>query len=158
MSFKNILKRQNLFFYIIIVLVSIYISSYLLEYAINLLDISSSIPERKGPLANIHNKAVGFIVVCIAAPLVETFLTQKVPIEYLKDYLKPIQLVLVSAAIFSLIHWYSIAYMIHTFIIGVVLAAGYVLWNRPQILSSFWVIVIVHSCKNLISFFLLNFY
>ncbi len=106
------------------------------------------------PLSQIPKGLGLFFIVCIITPLLETWVAQVLPISFFKRYFNTRTVVFFSAAIFGLMHWYSIAYMLNAFFMGLVLAGGYISWNKPHIIHPFWIICIVHGLRNLLAFIL----
>ncbi len=92
----------------------------------------------------------------IIAPVVETALFQALPISLLRGKFKlswPVVLI-ASAALFGASHWYSPAYIILAFLIGLVLAYGYAV-RREDDGRPFVLITVVHGLRNgIASFFL----
>jgi hypothetical protein len=90
------------------------------------------------------------LVGAVLTPLVETALFQWAPIRLLRTWLKlPAALaVCISAALFGVAHTYSVGYVLFTFLVGLVLAWGFVVKDfpggRPYLL-----ICIVHALRNL---------
>ncbi|MCB2291451.1 CPBP family intramembrane metalloprotease [Clostridium sp. CS001] len=91
---------------------------------------------------------------CIIAPICET-LTSQTLIIYLVCKIHKLKnnniiAIFISALLFGLGHYYSISYMFQTFIVGILLAYSYVLYeNKPE--SPFWVVSAIHSLRNFIS-------
>ncbi|MBM7615047.1 CPBP family intramembrane glutamic endopeptidase [Alkaliphilus hydrothermalis] len=100
-----------------------------------------------------------FIVVVIVAPLLETFLFQLMPIKILQwiPALKSRKyiVILVSAALFASTHSYSMLYIFYTFIIGILLAYSFCVYENKKS-SAFMVVVLIHALRNAVSFLLSN--
>jgi membrane protease YdiL (CAAX protease family) len=139
----------------IIVLISV---SMALSFGIEELLISFGLNLEQGSDPSIvsHGKIITFVAVCIAAPIFETFFAQAIPIKLTRKHLSTTGAILLSAAIFSLMHWYNVAYMIRTFLIGIVLAFGYAFWNKRDVIHPFWLICFIHATINLIVFLVKN--
>ena len=82
------------------------------------------------------------VLLFIIAPVIETFVFQKLPFLFLRKYLNNSVIIIISALLFSLAHIYSIRYVIFTFILGVFFAYFYYLrLNKKPYIT----IVIVHA-------------
>ena len=97
-----------------------------------------------------------FLVIVIA-PIVETYLFQRLPIEFFKKRIKSVWIViLISAALFGIAHMQSLFVILQSFVAGVVLAVAYLVYRKNHsIKEAFWVTAIIHSLKNLSTFILL---
>jgi membrane protease YdiL (CAAX protease family) len=119
-----------------------------------LLAFNIGLEDRAGPGFMSLGAAGALFAACIVAPLLETFFAQALPIKLTQRFLGVTGSVICSATIFSLMHYYSILYMMHTFLLGLVFATGYVLWRQHERIHPFWLICIAHSCRNLLTFLL----
>ncbi len=91
-----------------------------------------------------------FITTVIVAPLLETFLFQYGIIKsivYLSDNKYKTQAIILSAMAFTLIHSYSIIYMIYAFIMGLFFGILYFTSLKKK-LYPFLVIAFVHALFN----------
>jgi hypothetical protein len=99
-----------------------------------------------------------FILVGIIGPLVETYLFQVVLIYFLSkiNYLNnhKILLIIVASIIFGILHSYSLLYIISTFLAGVILNYSYLIYKNKT-LSSFVIVLSIHSIHNIINALLL---
>ncbi|MCZ4696036.1 CPBP family intramembrane glutamic endopeptidase [Ancylomarina euxinus] len=90
----------------------------------------------------------------IFAPIVETFLSQYIPIVLFQKLLKRNANrvgIAVSVILFSLLHInYSIGYAIMVVPIGVILALSFVIFEKRKE-SSFWMTTFLHAFINMIS-------
>lgn len=95
-----------------------------------------------------------FLSTCIFAPLIETMVFQTLIIALARNFIsKKIGIqVFISALLFSLIHFYSIWYIVFAFLIGLIFATGYVIYQRNSEIKAFAAIACVHFLRNLISF------
>jgi uncharacterized protein len=93
-----------------------------------------------------------FITPVILAPIFETFLGQSLPYYLLKkiNYLneRSYLILIVSALIFGLLHFYSLFYIIYAFFLGLILSYGYMLRVKND-KRTFILIAICHSLLNL---------
>lgn len=93
-----------------------------------------------------------FILVVVIAPLVETFLVQYLPIAILIKYTKApsLLIIIISAACFSLLHTYSLAYVTYTFLSGLMLAFAFVVFyiKKNSFLFAFLMVCLVHAVFN----------
>jgi len=94
--------------------------------------------------------------ISVIVPIVETFVLQWVPIKFLRYHFNwsSFKIILASAILFGLSHYYSIAHIIRGFIIGIILADAFVLQEEKQG-SPFWIVTAIHGLRNTISLVLL---
>ena len=92
------------------------------------------------------------IIGSVVAPLLETAFTQWAPIQLVRYILKwnPNLAALVSACTFGGLHYYSLDYVIWTFLVGLVFAYAYVLRGEHGG-HPFAVVFTAHSLRNLIA-------
>lgn len=85
-------------------------------------------------------------------PPIETAIFQWAPLRLLRDWLKlPTFLaMLASAALFGIAHTYSIGYVVFTFLIGMVLAWGFVARDHLGGRAYLWICA-VHALRNAVS-------
>ncbi|WP_251861344.1 CPBP family intramembrane glutamic endopeptidase [Clostridium sp. Marseille-Q2269] len=110
-----------------------------------------------GPMGGFqeNNKIICFLAVVIIAPILETLIHQCGVIALFsnigkfKD--KKLVLIIISAITFGLGHFYSAIYILDTFIIGILLAYSFIVYEHKG-QSGFWVTAIIHSLRNLIAF------
>lgn len=93
-----------------------------------------------------------FIYAVILAPLLETFLFQMCVIKILRkiNKLNNSIVVIISALIFGLQHFYSLEYILNTTIAGIFLAYAFITYEKKKLLP-FCVVCIIHSLRNFIS-------
>lgn len=94
------------------------------------------------------------ILVLLIGPILETWLFQKLPIDFLLGKNTNSRVIVpLSALLFALNHCYSIKYFVSTFVVGVFLAMIYLILNRYEQKKehAFIVVVIVHAIQNLIT-------
>jgi len=154
-SIKLVVNRLSVVSYILLTFLLSLLASIItwcFAFAFDLLGDESLVND--SPLINSSKGIYALVSVCIIAPLFETFIAQYLPIRFLRKKSSVIFKIIFSAFIFAALHLYSGLYVINTFFIGIVFATGYVLWDRPITLHPFWIIAIVHSMKNSISFIL----
>lgn len=92
-----------------------------------------------------------FFTAVIVAPLVETLIFQFLVIEFL--YLTKIgkrKIVVLSAIIFSLTHYYSIGYILYAFSMGVIFSYSYVI--RKNATQAFLTVYAIHLLRNVLAF------
>lgn len=94
---------------------------------------------------------VFFGIIC---PLIETFISQFLIIYLVSKFTKSISMpILISTLQFSLMHTYSMWYMITTFFIGLIFAFGFSSYYRYKGFKvAFLSIAFVHCVKNLVVF------
>ena len=96
----------------------------------------------------------------VLAPLFETAVFQLIPIELIQlipftGRYKAFILISISALLFALVHMYSLAYVVLTFVMGFFMAAMYWVFRRRHgIINAFWAVVFFHFCYNLFTFVL----
>lgn len=101
-----------------------------------------------------HSLIFDFIVACIAAPLIETYLFQVLPIRVFMDYwIKNKNVaIFISALLFGISHLYSWNYIIWTFFVGLLFAWAYVIYKEVQgYKKAVLAIVVIHALRNFIS-------
>jgi len=88
----------------------------------------------------------------LIVPPIETAIFQWAPLRLLRDWLKlpTAAAIAVSAALFGIAHTYSVGYVVFTFLIGVVLAWGFVARDHLGGRAYLWICV-VHALRNAVS-------
>jgi membrane protease YdiL (CAAX protease family) len=106
-----------------------------------------------------------FLVVVIAAPLLETFLFQYLIIELvfwfesiIKKRIPLLIPILLSAIPFGLTHDYNTYYLVVATVSGVLFAFFYIMAKHVNGLNAFWTVFSVHAASNLVSFILNQFF
>jgi len=115
--------------------------------------VSDALHQSGGPTNLPAFGMVGRLLVgSVLTPLVETAIFQWAPIRVLRTWLKlpAIWSIGVSAAAFGAAHTYSIGYMVFTFLIGLVLAMGFVARDHPGG-KPYLLICVVHALRNAVS-------
>lgn len=135
---------------------------YLLQYAIVILSMPLMYlveqlfgEDNDGP--NLKGLTM-FIVAVIIAPLFETLFAQALAHkvgQYLK--LKSTYTILLSALWFGIWHIYSPQYIIFAFVVGLVLAYAYYLY-QSSFRKAFWFVVAIHALHNLTSVLIVYFF
>jgi len=102
-------------------------------------------PESLRSMGLIGRLAIGSVV----APLIETGLFQSIPIRVLRGRIGLTwpTVVCTSAALFAAGHTYSAAYVIHSFLVGLVLAYAYAVKEAPAD-HPFLLVFLVHAVRN----------
>src|SRR6266481_274007 len=148
------LRRLNSVWFVLLVLVA----TYLVVLPLPLLELAfPKFQLGEGPASIKGSGIVGRLIFgSIIGPVFETALFQALPINLLRGKVKlswPVVLV-ASAGLFGASHWYSAAYIIFAFLIGLVLAYGYAVrqndGGRP-----FLLITVVHGLRNGVASFVL---
>jgi hypothetical protein len=114
---------------------------------------TNNIGDRGGPSFIGDNFVFAFFTAVIFAPIFETFLNQLAVIRLGEDFLKiknKYILVLLSALVFGLGHYYSLIYIFQTFLIGLILAYSFILYDDTKH-SAFWIVTIIHALKNFVA-------
>lgn len=125
--------------------------------ALDTVVVSDALHQSDGPKNLPAFGMVGRLIVgSIITPLVETAIFQWAPIRLLRTWCKlpPALAVCVSAALFGAAHTYSIGYVVFTFLIGLVLAYGFVVKDYPGG-KPYLLICVVHALRNAVSSFLM---
>lgn len=140
------LRRTNAWKFVLLML----FASYIAIFPTLLIPRS---PSEIGPDIAKHHPIFQFILGVILAPILETGLFQALPIYILrkKFKFKPIPIISISAFLFGSTHWYSIRYMVLTFLIGFIFAYGYFVRRREEG-HPFVLITLVHSLRNFVAF------
>src|SRR5688572_7194907 len=104
----------------------------------------------------VEDKTFWFIVgAIIIAPLIETFLFQKLPIDYFRKYIKnDWPLVIISAVPFGLIHYikdFFVRDIFYAFCFGAIFAYAYVLAGKREDMNAYWAVVIIHAGYNTVA-------
>lgn len=98
---------------------------------------------------DLENEYLAFVLVIIAAPVIETYLTQHLFFKYLLPYLSRWTIVLISAIVFAMFHHYNVGYVVYAFFSGLILSTSYALKIRsnPFVCTS-----LIHAAYNLFGF------
>ena len=149
---NNFFVSLSTFKFIVTITVSMFLCSFILGVILDILGIrfsGTSSYTSQAPLVS------QFILAVIISPILETFLFQKCLIKILRkiDILRRnnLMVVIISALIFGSQHFYDLGYIINTTIIGIFLSYSFVTYENKKI-SPFYVVCIIHSLKNFISF------
>ena len=90
----------------------------------------------------------------VVAPIAETYFLQKLPIEFLEKKIKSVAVViLISAALFGILHLKSSFVVIQAFVAGIILAMAYIVHRKNHgAKRAFWAVAIIHSLANITVF------
>jgi hypothetical protein len=147
---NNWYKETNWFLAVLALLAATYIVVLPQQFLTTLFDSLEA-----GP-GSLSIESAGFIervfLGSVLAPLLETALLQWAPIRLLssKFGLGPFTTILVSATLFALTHTYSWGYAIFAFVVGMLLAYGYLRRNYPGG-NAFFIVFAAHAIRNLIA-------
>lgn len=146
----NFLRKLSTIKFIIIITIATFIISAIFGSIVQILNIENSQTQlsiSKAPYI------VKLVAVGIIAPLLETLVFQHGIIKLLRKRAKnnDLAVIFISALIFGLAHCYNVLYVIHTTLIGVLLAYSYIIYEDKK-MNPFWVVVIIHSLRNSIVF------
>jgi len=128
------------------------IAIWLLSYAV----ILPFIPFNDGienPIRE-HHIIIYFIAACLIAPILETAMHQSFPIYiFTKVLIKNKHLaIFISALTFGLIHFYSLYYILLTFVVGLLYAWAYLnYYERRGFAHAFWGIAVAHALRNVVA-------
>lgn len=85
----------------------------------------------------------------IIGPLLETFIFQYAVINVLQRFrANNIIIIILSAGLFGIWHWYSIAYVLYAFIAGLIYSACFILFQQRKNKAFPWVFIL-HSSYNI---------
>lgn len=91
----------------------------------------------------------------LLAPLLETFIFQKLPIDYFRKYIKKDWLlVMISALPFGLMHYLKDFFfrdVFYAFCFGAVFAYAYILAQKREDMNAYWAVVIIHAGYNAVA-------
>lgn len=100
-----------------------------------------------------------FIIVVIVGPVIETLIFQYFIIEtLLNSKVAPWICVVVSALLFGISHYYNLAYVLVTTIVGFIFAYYYMALRHQYYLNKLVLVTLLHALSNLFAFFNNNFY
>jgi hypothetical protein len=156
MAFFNRIAQQLGHLHPILFIYVIWFMSYAVLLPLMALDnvmVSDALHQSGGPTNLPAFGMVGRLLVgSLLTPIVETAIFQWAPLQILRKWLKlPNALAIgVSAALFGAAHTYSIGYVVFTFMIGLVLAIGFVVRDYPGG-RAYLLICIVHALRNAVS-------
>lgn len=138
--------------FIIVITSSMFLSSTILGIVIDLFGITS--PDTDSFISK-SALTSQFILAVVIAPILETFLFQNCIIKFLRKIelirQNDLIIILLSAFLFGLLHYYDLGYIINTTVLGIFLSYTFVTFEKKNI-SPFFVTCIIHSFKNFISF------
>jgi len=92
-----------------------------------------------------------FLAITIA-PVAETYFFQKLPIEFLEKRIKSVAVViLISAALFGILHLKGFFVVIQGIVMGTIFAAAYIVHRKNHgAKRAFWAVAIIHSLANIL--------
>ena len=96
-----------------------------------------------------------YLVGVILGPLLETFIFQKILLSILKRFsTNEIKNSLIGAILFSATHFFSVPYLIKTFIVGYILNFSFLNLQKTHKISyyPFLIIYVAHALTNLFAF------
>lgn len=143
--FSRWLRRRNPVSFIAILLVA--------TYAAAMVGFSVLPTEPVGGPVSLSTMSLGWrlVLASLVAPLVETAIFQWVPIRKLG--LRWYWGVFLSALMFGLSHWYSLSYMLATFMVGLVFAYGFAARDAATG-KPFLLVAVTHAVHNGVASFL----
>jgi len=94
-----------------------------------------------------------YFIGVIFVPLLETLIFQTVIINLVKKAFPklPIISIIISSVLFGLSHFYSIAYILYTILMGIIFAYSYILSQKKEY-NPFLVVFSIHALHNLTTF------
>lgn len=100
-----------------------------------------------------------FIIAVIAAPILETLIFQYFILETLLNLkLAPLLCVIASALLFGISHYYNLAYVLVTTVVGFIFAYYYMALRHQHSLNKLVFVTLLHALSNLFAFVNNNFY
>jgi len=100
-----------------------------------------------------------FLIAVIAAPIIETLIFQYFVIETLLNVkLAPLLCIIASALLFGISHYYNIAYVLVTTIVGFIFAYYYMALRHQHYFNKLILVTLLHVLSNLFAFVNNNFY
>jgi membrane protease YdiL (CAAX protease family) len=143
---QSILKTFVIFF--VISIVYTFLCSFLVEYF--------NIPLKNKEDIFEMGKFFKFTLAVIYAPLFETLLFTLLPYLVFSKFSKNmVWFIAITSVLFGLIHTYSVAYVIITFFIGIILNTFFwIVIHKKNMASAFFLTCLFHSLHNLIAFFI----
>jgi len=114
-------------------------------------------PNQAGPNFRSMGVVGQFIIASVVAPIIETALNQALPIYLLRKYtrLRWFAIIVIPSAIFGLMHFYSIQYIVYAFLVGLVLTYSYAV-RRYNGGHPFTLVALIHALRNTISIIITN--
>lgn len=114
-----------------------------------------------GPQFLISSSFIGKLINgSLIIPFVETFIFQYLVIELIRTIKKikdsTFLTIIISAIVFSLSHYYNVLYIFYSFIMGVLLAYTYILYEKKNY-HPFLMVMVIHILRNTITTFILTF-
>lgn len=93
-----------------------------------------------------------FLVLCIIVPILETFLFQHITINLIELIIKnKYVLVIVSALLFGVSHYFNLIYFIIITSVGFIYAIAYIIGKKHRSKTfAFWSVTFAHAIHNLI--------
>lgn len=97
-----------------------------------------------------------FVLAVIIGPIIETLIFHFVLIELLLYLLKKTIyrnyfVIVISAFLFSMVHYYSFSYLILSFFVGIIFSSAYIVAVKRGMLP-FAIVFLIHSFSNFLSF------
>jgi len=147
--FNDLLKDSNRFRFTLILTFALYFVAIAFNFLFNFIKEKDVIwirfPGEK------MSGIVFFITTIVVSPFIETFLNQYLPylflgkIKYFRE--RSYFILLCSAILFGLMHFYSLFYIFYAFLIGLILMYGYMIRiSRDK--ATFYLISLCHSLLN----------
>jgi len=94
-----------------------------------------------------------FISALVLAPAIETFIFQKLPIDFFwESFSKKWPLLIISATPFGILHYFKEYFfrdILYSFGCGVIFAYAYILAKKREDMSAFLVVSLIHAGYNL---------
>jgi len=146
---NNVLRNSNRLTFVLILVLVLYMVAFLFNV------VFISIKEKDIVWFTFPGEQKSYLILflstIIVSPIIETFINQYLPyfllnkIKYFREH--NYLILLSSALLFGLIHFYSLFYIFYAFIIGLVLMYSYMIRIKTDNMT-FYLIAISHSFLN----------
>jgi membrane protease YdiL (CAAX protease family) len=148
--------KQKFLIFVLILFVLINIAVIFLAFALAILNdlFGLAIPPHNVNVEDKVNLILKIISSCILAPIIETLLCQNCLISLLNRFSsnKTFQ-VLTASAIFGLLHFSNVFFIVHAFLGGLVFNFGFIIYKENKgLMKATYAIIIVHFLRNCMAF------
>ena len=148
---NNLINVKILFIFLILsILLAIGFNYFLIKF-----NIQSNFWDNGFNEFNIFLK---FFLVVVISPVLETIITNLIPIVILEKLIKnKYIIVFLASLLFAVLHWYSIYYVIFAFFGGILLNSFFIIiQNKSNTNKAVIFTILYHSLYNLFGFILLE--
>lgn len=123
------------------------------------IDLVSELVVKENFLAE-YNWIIGFMIVCVAAPIIETIFVQAIPILLANKFIdNQLILILLSSSLFSFLHSsHNYFFIIYFLLAGIIYAWSFIAYRKEGCFAACFVTAIIHSLSNFFPFLNLYFF